>query len=85
MTKTENNIPVNPLPNSGPIKDTPKKESIRFKTYIISMPKVAENTPNLKFSVAAMSLLLYKKSKAANIPKVNAIAWLAIPGYNAFA
>ena len=49
------------------------------------MPKVAENTPNLKFSVAAMSLLLYKKSKAANIPKVNAIAWLAIPGYNEFA
>ena len=74
MTKTENNIPVNPLPNSGHIKDTPKKGSIRFKTYIISMPKVAENTPNLKFSVAAMSLLLYKKSKAANIPKVNAIA-----------
>ncbi len=85
MTKTENNIPVNPLPNSGPIKDTPKKESIRFKTYTISMPKVAENTPNLKFSVAAISLLLYKKSKAANIPNVNAIAWLAIPGYNAFA
>ena len=85
MTKSENSIPVNPLPNSGPIKDTPKKEKIKFRTYTISIPKVAENTPNLKFSVAAISLLLYKKSKAAKIPNVNAIAGLAIPGYNAFA
>ena len=57
MTNTENKIPVNPLPNKGPIKDTPKNDRIRFRTYIISIPKVAEKTPNLKFSVAAINLL----------------------------
>ena len=74
MTKSENKIPVNPLPNKGPIKDTPKNERIKFRTYMISIPRVAEKTPNLKFSVAAISLLLYRNSKAAKIPKVSAIA-----------
>ena len=56
------------------MKETPNKDRIRFNTYIIRMPKVAENTPNLKFSVAAINLLLYKNNKAAKIPNVKAIA-----------
>ena len=74
MTKSENKIPVNPLPNKDPINETPNKDKIRFSIYIIRMPKVAENTPNLKFSVAAINLLLYKNNRAAKIPNVNAIA-----------
>ena len=74
MTKIENKIPVNPFPNNGPMNETPKKDRIRFNTYIIRMPKVAENTPNLKLSVAAINLLLYKNNRAAKIPNVNAIA-----------
>ncbi len=74
MTKRENKIPVNPLPNNGPMNETPNKDRIRFNTYTISIPKVAENTPNLKFSVAAINLLLYKNRRAVKIPNVNAIA-----------
>ena len=74
MTKRENKIPVNPLPNNGPMKETPNKDRIRFNTYTISIPKVAENTPNLKFSVAAINLLLYKNRRAVKIPNVKAIA-----------
>ncbi len=74
MTKRENKIPVNPLPNNDPMNETPNKDRIRFNTYIMSIPKVAEKTPNLKFSVAAINLLLYKNRRAAKIPNVNAIA-----------
>jgi hypothetical protein len=84
-TKTENKIPVRPLPNKDPIKEIPKKDRTRLRTYTIKIPKVAEKTPSLKFSVAAISLLLYRNNKAAKIPKVNAIAWFAMPGYIAFA
>ena len=31
-TNKENKIPVRPFPNKGPMKETPKKERIRFKT-----------------------------------------------------
>lgn len=74
MTKSEKKIPVRPFPNNGPMNETPNKDRIKFNTYIIRMPKVAENTPNLKFSVAAINLLLYKNNRAAKIPNVNAIA-----------
>ena len=74
MTKRENKIPVNPLPNNGPMKEKPNKDRIRFNKYTMRIPKVAEKTPNLKFSVAAISLLLYKNNRAAKIPNVNAIA-----------
>ena len=74
MTKSENKIPVNPLPNKGPMNEIPNKDRIKFNTYIIRIPKVAENTPNLKFSVAAINQLMYKNNKAAKIPNVKAIA-----------
>lgn len=74
MTKSENKIPVNPLPNKGPMNEIPNKDRIKFNTYIIRIPKVAENTPNLKFSVAAINLLLYNNNRAAKIPNVKAIA-----------
>ena len=74
MTKSENRMPVIPLPKRLPMKEMSKSDKIRFNKYIISMPKVAENTPNLKFSVAAINLLLYKNNRAIKIPNVNAIA-----------
>ena len=59
----------------------PKKLIIKLMRYIINIPPVAANIPSLKFSVGLITPVLYTRSKAARIPNVKKIAWLAIPGY----
>ncbi len=54
---------------------------IKLIKYMMAIPPVAANTPNLKFSVGFISPVLYANNNAAKIPNVRKMAWLAIPGY----